>query len=58
MNKLGILLAMGSVFVVSFLVSQNTLVIYTGDVSKLLGLGALVMSYFVGRIIKNRVIIN
>ena len=49
MNKILTASIIGIVFVVSNLFSKDILVSYNGDISQLVGLGALVAGYFIGK---------
>ena len=50
MNKNWIFLVIGGVFLISLLWSREIIFSYTGDFSKILGLGALVIGYFFKRV--------
>jgi len=57
MNKNQIFLVIGGVFLISLIWSREIVLNYTGDLSKILGLGALVIGYFLKRV-TDRVFIN
>jgi len=49
MNKIIFWILIGTAFVVSSLVSKDIMVTYRGDMSQLIGLGAVVVGYFIGK---------